>query len=210
LKYKGSFYIIILKNRERSITMEEEKTAKKINIPVIVMIAAVVLIAAGAIMMVTGNNKNLLGNDKKEEPPKQEEPKQEEPKEEPKRNIPRELTIEEAKNILDEECNNNHSGEGWYVNSVLSVLTGDNAYLVTYEEVAPDGVVTTKQTIILINDGTTSVELPGWLENERDVSEYHFGEQPVENPEVEQPMTDEQLDEVNVVTNDQLQEQTTE
>ena len=200
--------------------MEEEKVTKKsIPVPVIAMIAAVVLIAAGAILIVTGNNKNLLGGNKEEAPTeeKKEEPKKEEPKEDPKRNLPKELSNEDTFSILIQQYEaGNHAEEGWSIQDVTSVEAGvNNAYLVRYGEATPDGMINEKVTIIFLYDGASSVELPGWYEYERDLSEYHFGEtleeqptqpeQPVEEPPMEEQLTEEQLDEINRVT-----EQTTE
>ena len=182
------------------------------------MIAAVVLIAAGAILIVTGNNKNLLGNDTKEAPKeeeKKEEPKEDEPKEDPKRSTPRELTIDEAYQILQEQyALGNHAEEGWSIQAVLSIEAGlNNSFFVAYEEIGSDGLPYEKVTIIFLYDGSSSAELPGWFEGERDVSEYHFGEklnqqqeQPQEEPPVEEELTEEQIDEINRVTEEQTTE----
>ena len=46
--------------------------------------------------------------------------------------------------------------------------------LVSYEEVHEDGSTILKQTIVSILNGEKSVELPGWIEGERDLTVYNF------------------------------------
>lgn len=170
--------------------MEEEKAPKKKNKSVLILIAAIIFIAAGAVLILTGNNKNLLGDDKEKETPNTEEDQKDD---DTKRSAGKELSNEQALTILVEKYNESFSAETWSIQSVISVVSGDNnAYLVTYEEVTAEGTTATKQTIITINDGLSTAELPGWLEGERDVSSYNFGNQtaePTETPsEPEQPV----------------------
>ena len=51
---------------------------------------------------------------------------------------------------------------------------GNTEYTTEYEEYAEDSTISTKQTIISVLNGEKSVELPGWVEGERDITVYNF------------------------------------
>ncbi len=164
----------------------KEKEPKKNNKATLIIFAAIVFIVAGAVLILTGNNIKLLnGNDKDGTEEK------DKPTDDPKRGTNQELTVEEAKKILDDKKASDFPDSEWTIDEVVSVLRGDNnTYLVTYKTTT-DGNTDELQTIIFIENGVSNVELPGWHEGERDLTSYNFGnaatpdepgEPPVEEP----------------------------
>ena len=157
--------------------MEEEKAVKKNNKPMLVMAVAVLFILAGVALIVTGNNKSFLA--KEEAKPKEDNnnsENQEIVEEPPRVIIPEGLTNDEVANLISEKKQAEFSEETWTLGSV-SIIGHDEKnekYLVTYEEIQEDGSVVAKLTIVSVLNDVKSVELPGWIEGERDLTVYNF------------------------------------
>ena len=159
--------------------MEAEKSVKKNNTPLLIMLAAVLLIVAGVVLIVTGNNKSFMEKKETKEPNKEEQKPTDEDNEDeiPDKGLtPTVVTEDEIINLLVQTKEKDFPGETWRVEGV--VLLGhdeeNEKILISYNEVQEDSTIVTKQTIVSILNGEKSVELPGWVEGERDLTVYNF------------------------------------
>ena len=184
--------------------MEEGKEVKKNNKPIILIALAVLFILAGGVLLATGNNKSFLAKD---DPQPQEDKKEDNTEidvniDDQNRNIiPISLTEEEVRELINTKKEAEYSEEAWTVDSI-SIVAHDEKYekfLVTYGEVQEDETVITKQTIVSVLNNEKNIELPGWIEGERDLTVYNFVydtttdepvevEEPTEPTEVEEPI----------------------
>ena len=178
--------------------MEEQKT-KKNKTPMIVMAIAVVLILAGVVLLVTGNNKSFLGSDDKKENKNTEEQEKPveptEPEDDPNRGlVPVVLSEEEVIQLILNKKQSEFSDETWSLGAVTIIGHDEKneKFLVSYEEIGEDGTVVVKQTIVSVLNEEKNVELPGWIEGERDLTVYNFiiGEvvEPTEPVNPDQPV----------------------
>jgi len=156
--------------------MEEQKKVKKSSAPIYVMIFAVLLIVAGVVLIVTDNNKSFW--EKKEPKKENEQEKQEEENEEtPNRGlIPPVVTEEEVLQLINNTKLVEYPEENYGVDFVTLIAHDEEneKILVSYGEFQADASVVVKQTIVSILNGEKSVELPGWIEGERDLTVYNF------------------------------------
>ena len=172
--------------------MEEQKKVKKSSAPIYVMIFAVLLIVAGVVLIVTGNNKSFW--EKKEPKKENEQEKQEEKKEEtPNRGlIPPVVTEEEVLQLINNTKLVEYPEENYGVDFVTLIAHDEEneKILVSYGEFQADASVVVKQTIVSILNGEKSVELPGWIEGERDLTVYNFIMYDEDEDEVGEPNID--------------------
>ena len=159
---------------------EENKVVKKNNNPILIIGLALVLIICGVALIVTGNNKSFLAKDKEEPAPVEPEPTPEpqpEPIDDGQRGmVPHALSDEAALQLMVEKKEADFSDATWSI-GVVKVIGHDETdekFLVEYEEYAEDSTISTKQTIISVVNGEQTVELPGWVEGERDLTVYNF------------------------------------
>ena len=199
--------------------MEEEKEVKKNNKPIILIAVAALLIIAGVALIATGNNKSFLS--KKDEPApeeKDEKPKEDDIDDQNRGVLPINITVEEVTELINNKKNAEYSEESWQVGTINIVAHDENneKYLVTYEEIQEDGTIVNKQTIVSVLNNEKSVELPGWVEGERDLTVYNFiyesvnNDQPVEEPTIEEPTIEEPVVEEPVVEEPVVEEPTIE
>lgn len=164
----------------------EENVTKSSKKPLVVIVLAVFMIGAGVGLILTGNNKSFLGGKEKED--KKDEEVVDEPN---KGNVGLGLSNEEAKAILENIKNSTLPEETWTLGEVSVEAKGkDEAYLILYEQISEDGTSTFLETVIIMQDGVGTAELPGWPEGERDLLEYEFVMDDVQDP------TEEPTDEV--------------
>ncbi|MBR3490421.1 MAG: hypothetical protein IKH36_02905 [Bacilli bacterium] len=161
--------------------VEQKTVAKKNNTPLIIMAIAVLLILAGVVLIVTGNNNSLIG--KKEKAEKQEEPA--------KRNVvPVDLTDEEAIEVVIKAKAEKYAEEAWTLGEVHVIARGENGtFLILFDKVYETNTETL-QTVITYGTEKWDVDLTGWPEGSKDLSEYNFKyytDEPVEEPPVEEP-----------------------
>ena len=161
--------------------VEQKTVAKKNNTPLIIMAIAVLLILAGVVLIVTGNNNSLIG--KKEKAEKQEE-------EPAKRNVvPVDLTDEEAIEVVIKAKAEKYAEEAWTLGEVHVIARGENGtFLILFDKVYETNTETL-QTVITYGTEKWDVDLAGWPEGSKDLSEYNFkyytdepAEQPAEQP----------------------------
>ena len=162
--------------------VEQKTVAKKNNTPLIIMAIAVLLILAGVVLIVTGNNNSLIG--KKEKAEKQEE-------EPAKRNVvPVDLTDEEAIEVVIKAKAEKYAEEAWTLGEVHVIARGENGtFLILFDKVYETNTETL-QTVITYGTEKWDVDLAGWPEGSKDLSEYNFKyytDEPVEEPPVEEP-----------------------
>ena len=160
--------------------VEQKAVAKKNNTPLIIMAIAVLLILAGVVLIVTGNNNSLIG--KKEKAEKQEEPA--------KRNVvPVDLTDEEAIEVVIKAKAEKYAEEAWTLGEVHVIARGENGtFLILFDKVYETNTETL-QTVITYGTEKWDVDLTGWPEGSKDLSEYNFKyytDEPVEEP-VQEP-----------------------
>ena len=159
---------------------EETKVTKKNNNPLLIIGLAAVLIICGIALIVTGNNKSFLSKDKENDTPAPVDPEptpEPDPIDDGQRGIvPHALSDETALQLLVEKKESDFADATWSL-GVVKVIghdEKDEKFLVEYEEYAEDSTISTKQTIISVVNGEQSVELPGWVEGERDITVYNF------------------------------------
>lgn len=179
-----------MENNE-NVTTEVKETVqkKKNNTPMLIMLVAVLLIGAGIALVMTGNNNALFGKGKDSGEGTENDPT--------RTNIPTELTVEKATQLIKAEQEKDPS-DIWTLGEVKIVAKGDNqTYLITYEKTIEEGT-DVLQTIVTNSAGEWVIEMPGWFEGEKDLESYNFVyenetvEPPVEEP-VETP-TDEPVE----------------
>lgn len=177
--------------------MEKEKATKKKNSSIIIMLLAVLLIAAGVGLIVTGNNKDFWnGKDKEEE---QVDDQGDEEDDIPDRaRVQYGVSEDEIQELLDETKAKDFPEETWVVGSVEIIGHDENneKLLVSYGEVHEDLTIIFKQTIVTNINDELSVELPGWIEGERDLTVYNFIMDVEEDEEVEDDDESDDYDEV--------------
>ena len=153
------------------------------------MAVAVLLILVGIGLIVTGNNNSLLGKkDKKENNEEQEQQK--------RSVVPVDLTTEEAVQLLVDEKANKYAEEAWTLGEVRVLARGENGtFLVLFDKVYETNTETL-QTVIAYGENGWVVDLTGWPEGSKYLSEYNFkyfdvepAEEPVEEP-AEEPVVD--------------------
>lgn len=168
---------------EEKVPNEELKeTPKKKNNSMYLFVAALLFILVGVGLIATGNNKSFLSDEKKESEKDEDDVN--------KGNKPVELTEEDIEKILKDQKEKDFSTETWSVGVTNIVAKGDNnSYLVLFEEISDDGIVTVKQTVITMENGEAKAELPGWLEGEKDLTSYNFVnlDEPTDTPEPTNP-----------------------
>lgn len=152
--------------------------AKKSKTSIYIIVIAILLIVAGVVLIMTGNNKSFIEK-KDTKKPAEEEKKEEEPKDEdiPDRILdPYYIDEEIVLDLIVEKKNNEFPGENWSVQNVNLIGHDEEGekILVSYDEVHEDSSTVLKQTIVSILNGEKSVELPGWIEGERDLTVYNF------------------------------------
>lgn len=152
--------------------MEEQKVVKKSSAPIYIIIFAILLIAAGAVLIFTGNNKSFW--DKKE--PKEEEKDKPDDKTPNKGLVPTVITDEDALYYIEQHKKAVGKEFAWEAKNAKIIGHDENyeKYLVVFDEVGTDGTVVSKQTIISLLPDEKWVELPGWVEGERDLTVYNF------------------------------------
>ena len=159
--------------------MEEKQKKGKTSLYVIIL--AILLIGVGAGLIVTGNNKSFLKEKKTENNEsnenKDKENDKEQPTEDPQRGVvPAILTEEQVINLIVQNKNKDMPNETWSVGRVEIIAHDENneKFLVIYEELNEDGTVRNLFTIVTVLGEDYFVELPGWEENERDLTIYNF------------------------------------
>ena len=176
--------------------MEEDKKVKKNNKPMILIAAAALLIIAGVALIVTGNNKSFLAKEEPKQEEKDDDTKDDDVIDDQNRGVvPISITVEEITELINNKKLAEYSEETWQVGAINIVAHDENneKYLVTYEEIQEDGTIVYKQTIVSVLNDEKSVELPGWVEGERDLTVYNFiyetinNDQPIEEP-IEEPV----------------------
>lgn len=153
--------------------------AKKSKTSIYIIVIAILLIAAGVVLIMTGNNKSFIEKKDTKKPSEEEKQEEEQNKEEeiPDRGLDPYYVDEDI--ILDlivEKKNSEFTEENWGVQNVTLIAHDEEGakILVSYEEVHEDASTILKQTIVSILNGEKSVELPGWIEGERDLTVYNF------------------------------------
>ena len=179
-------------NKEVTEVKEEPVQNKKNNTPMLIVVVALLLIGAGVALVMTGNNKALFGNETKKE-----EAKQNTDVPTSQKNPNEILTEEEALRILEADRAANHAEEGWVIGSIkiLGKSSKQNANLVQYEEVTGD-IIVVKQTVFSYSEEGWTADLPGWLEGERDLTDYDFIIGVIEEPGKDEPVIELPTEEV--------------
>ena len=157
--------------------MEEKNNVKKNNTPIFIMIFAALLIIAGVALILTGNNKSFWKNKKTDNANKEQQESKGNEEDIPDRGLtPTVITEKEILQLLIDKKQSEFPEENWGVDYV-NIIAHDEEYekiLVSYGEFQEDSSVVVKQTIVSILNGEKDVELPGWIEGERDLTVYNF------------------------------------
>lgn len=160
--------------------MEEQKVVKKNNTPIILIGLAVLLILTGIGLIVTGNNKSFFDNDKGKEKEQNTEVEPDQPTEvddDSQRGIiPNVITEDEVLQLITITKEMQFPNETWHVQyvNIIGHDEKNEKFLVSYGEVNEEASVVEKQTIVSVLNGSKNVELPGWIEGQRDLTVYNF------------------------------------